>query len=129
MLDTNLGSKTSRSLILPEVFRALESYLEATGRDIASLDDPLFVGISQRWKGKRITDKFIERTIAECGQRISITLTPHDLRASFITLAIEGGATLLQAQYAAGHSDPRTTERYHIRKVNLDDNAVDYIKP
>jgi integrase len=53
---------------------------------------------------------------------------PHDLRSSFITLAFEGGATLLQAQYAAGHSDPRTTARYHIRKVNLDDNAVDYIK-
>ena len=87
-----------------------------------------FVGIGQRWQGQRITDKFIERLVHTAGQRIGIALTPHDLRASFITLAIEGGATLLQAQYAAGHSDPRTTERYHIRKLNLDDNAVDYIK-
>jgi integrase/recombinase XerD len=122
------GDKRRKVKILPEVFRALESYLEATGRDIASLDDPLFVGIGTRWKDQRITDKFIERTVAECGQKIGITLTPHDLRTTFITLAIEGGATLLQAQYAAGHSDPRTTERYHIRKLNLDDNAVDYIK-
>jgi integrase/recombinase XerD len=122
------GDKRRKVKILPEVFRALESYVEATGRDIASLDDPLFVGIGQRWKGRRITDKFIERKVYECGQRVGVELTPHDLRASFITLAIEGGATLLQAQYAAGHSDPRTTERYHIRKLNLDDNAVDYIK-
>jgi site-specific recombinase XerD len=122
------GDKRRKVKILPEVFRALESYLDATGRDIASLDDPLFVGIGQRWQGQRITDKFIERLVLRVGQRIGITLTPHDLRASFITLAIEGGATLLQAQYAAGHSDPRTTERYHIRKLNLDDNAVDYIK-
>lgn len=122
------GDKRRKVKILPEVFRALESYLEATGRDIASLDEPLFVGIGSRWQGQRITDKFIERTVSTAGQRIGIELTPHDLRASFITLAIEGGATLLQAQYAAGHSDPRTTERYHIRKVNLDDNAVDYIK-
>ncbi len=122
------GDKRRKVKILPEVFRALESYLEATGRDIASLDDPLFVGIGQRWQGQRITDKFIERLVHSAGQRIGIELTPHDLRASFITLAIEGGATLLQAQYAAGHSDPRTTERYHIRKLNLDDNAVDYIK-
>jgi len=122
------GDKRRKVKIPPEVFRALESYLEATGRDIASLGDPLFVGIGQRWQGQRITDKFIERLVHSAGQHIGIALTPHDLRASFITLAIEGGATLLQAQYAAGHSDPRTTERYHIRKVNLDDNAVDYIK-
>jgi integrase/recombinase XerD len=122
------GDKRRKVKILPEVFRALESYLEATGRDIASLGDPLFVGIGARWQGQRITDKFIERAVRDAGQKIGIALTPHDLRASFITLAIEGGATLLQAQMAAGHSDPRTTERYHIRKVNLDDNAVDYIK-
>ena len=81
-----------------------------------------------RWHGQRITDKLIERTVQAYGEKIGIKLTPHDLRASFITLAIEGGATLLQAQYAAGHSDPRTTERYHTHKVILDDNAVDYIK-
>jgi integrase/recombinase XerD len=122
------GDKRRKVKIPPDVNRALESYWESSERDIASLDDPLFVGIGARWKGQRITDKFIERLVHNAGQRIGIALTPHDLRASFITLAIEGGATLLQAQYAAGHSDPRTTERYHIRKVNLDDNAVDYIK-
>jgi integrase/recombinase XerD len=121
------GDKRRTVKLLPEVFRALEDYIHATGREITSLDDPLFVGIG-RWNGKRITDKLIERTVTKYGQKIGIKLTPHDLRASFITLAIEGGATLLQTQYAAGHSDPRTTERYHIRKLNLDDNAVDYIK-
>jgi len=52
-------------------------------------------------------------------------LTPHGLRATFITLAMEHGATLEQTQYAARHSDPRTTERYRKRKMNLDNNAVD----
>lgn len=122
------GDKRRKVKIVPEVYRALESYLEATNRDIASLDEPLFVGIGSRWKDQRITDKFIERLVHAVGQKIGIELTPHDLRASFITLAIEGGATLLQTQYAAGHSDPRTTERYHTRKLNLDDNAADYIK-
>jgi integrase len=55
-------------------------------------------------------------------------LTPHGLRASFVTLALEGGASLHQVQYAAGHADPRTIERYQKRKLNLDDNAVDYLK-
>ena len=119
------GDKRRKVKIPVDVYRSLDSYLHS--RTLSSLDEPLFTGIG-RWKGQRISEKFIEHTVAEYGRKIGIELTPHDLRASFITLAIEGGATLLQAQYAAGHSDPRTTERYHIRKLNLDDNAVDYIK-
>ena len=46
-------------------------------------------------------------------------LTPHGLRAGFITLALEDGAPLRKVQYAAGHANPRTTERYHLRKLNL----------
>lgn len=85
--------------------------MKATARAITALDDPQFVGIG-RWQGQRITDKLIERTVIKYGTKIGIEgLTPHVLRTTFITLAIEGGATLLQAQYAAGHSDPRTTER------------------
>jgi integrase/recombinase XerD len=119
------GDKRRKVKVPVDVQRHIKAYLDT--RTIASVDDPLFTGVG-RWKGQRITDKLIERTVAAYGHQIGIELTPHDLRASFITLAIEGGATLLQAQYAAGHSDPRTTERYHIRKLNLDDNAVDYIK-
>lgn len=35
---------------------------------------------------------------------------------------------LKQVQYAAGHRAPRTTACYQARKLNLDDNAVDYLK-
>jgi hypothetical protein len=45
-----------------------------------------------------------------------------------VTLALEGGAKLDQVQYAVGHSDPRTTERYQKRKLNLDRHAVDFIQ-
>jgi integrase/recombinase XerD len=55
-------------------------------------------------------------------------LGPHGLRATFVTLALEGGAALHLVQRAAGHADPRTTERYWRRKASLDDNAVDYIR-
>ena len=59
---------------------------------------------------------------------ITTHLTPHVLRATFITLTLDAGAPLHKVQYAAGHADPRTTERYHRSKLNLDDNAVDYLK-
>jgi integrase len=70
----------------------------------------------------------VQQIVEDRGKAIGLKLTPHGLRASFITLALEGGAKLQQAQYAAGHADPRTTERYQKRKFNLDDNAVDYIR-
>ena len=59
---------------------------------------------------------------------ITANVTPHSLRHTFITLALAGGAPLHKVQYAAGHADPRTTERYDRQRDNLDDNAVDYVK-
>src|SRR5258708_21272556 len=73
-------------------------------------------------------DKAIETQVKAYAEKLSLPLTPHGLRATFITLALEHHAKLEQVQYAAGHRDPRTTERYQGRKLNLDDNAVDYVK-
>jgi integrase len=42
------------------------------------------------------------------------------MRATFITLAAEGGAPLDRIQRAAGHPDPRTTRRYVRRSDDLD---------
>ncbi len=58
---------------------------------------------------------------------LPVHLSPHGLRASFVTLSLEGGARLQQVQYAVGHADPRTTERYQRRKLNLEDHASDYL--
>ena len=42
--------------------------------------------------------------------------------------ATDNGVALNKVQGAAGHADPRTTERYWRTKENLDNNAVDYVK-
>ena len=52
---------------------------------------------------------------------------PHALRHAFAALALESGASLRRTQYALGHSDPRTTERYDRARENLADNAADYV--
>lgn len=54
-------------------------------------------------------------------------ITPHALRATFVTLALAAGAPLQKVQYAAGHSDPRTTERYDRSRQAIDNPATDYI--
>lgn len=124
------GNKRRTVKIPVDVYRSIEEYFIAANRDITNLYQSVFTGVN-RWKqstDKAIGDKHIERIVKDYGEKIGVDLTPHGLRASFITLSIEGGATLLEAQYAAGHSDPRTTERYQKRKLNLDRNAVDFIK-
>ncbi len=108
----------------PEQRRSLEE------RHRVSLDDPLFVSFRRGDHPTRrpMGDKAIETQVKAYAEKLSLPLTPHGLRATFITLALEHHAKLEQVQYAAGHRDPRTTERYQGRKLNLDDNAVDYVK-
>ncbi len=43
---------------------------------------------------------------------IQTRLTPHGLRATFITLALNDGVALRDVQDAARHADPRTTRLY-----------------
>jgi integrase/recombinase XerD len=103
-------------------------------------DAPLFVEVRKIGRGdgahyRAIGQKglspdaiwiIVKRHITAAG--ITANITPHSLRHTFITLALEGRAPLHKVQYAAGHADPRTTERYHHKKDNLDDNATDYVR-
>jgi integrase/recombinase XerD len=128
------GDKRRKAKIPEDVFKALEVYLKKTGRDRVEVTAPLFIRF-RSYHGKqpqpveqRLGEQGIEGIVKARGAAIGVELTPHGLRASFVTLTLEGGASLHQVQYAAGHADPRTTERYQKRKLNLDDNAVDYLK-
>lgn len=46
------------------------------------------------------------------------TLSPHDLRHTAASLALEGGANLKQVQLLLGHSDPRTTMSFYAGVTN-----------
>jgi integrase/recombinase XerD len=51
-------------------------------------------------------------------------LSPHSLRHSAITFALDVGASLRDMQDYAGHKDPRTTRRYDHSRDSLDRNAA-----
>lgn len=55
---------------------------------------------------------------------ISSRVTPHFLRHSSITNALESGASLRKVQDFARHSDSRTTMHYDRNRTSLDDHAV-----
>jgi len=102
---------------------------------------PLFCGLVKAGRGKEavylmygegqkpLSDNALWKIVAKRAKAAGIAdnITPHSTRHAFITLALDGGAPLHKVQAAAGHADPRTTERYWRTKQNLDDNAVDYI--
>jgi integrase/recombinase XerD len=131
---TGKGNVVRTVKVPPDVWRMLEEWLEAAreaGLELGG-DDPLFVEVRKGGNipGKRpLSDRavytIVERRLRAAGLE---RLGPHGLRATFVTLALEGGAPLHMVQRAAGHADPRTTERYWRRKDGLDDNAVDYVK-
>jgi integrase/recombinase XerD len=47
----------------------------------------------------------------------------HSMRATFITTALENGATLDDVQRAAGHSESSTTKLYDRRGYNPEKSA------
>ena len=130
---TGKGNVRRTVKVPPDVWRLIEDWLAAAGGAGTELagDDPLFVEVRRggHVPGRHpISDRavyaVVERRLRAAGLE---RLGPHGLRATFVTLALEGGAPLHIVQRAAGHADPRTTERYWKRKADLDDNAVDYV--
>jgi integrase/recombinase XerD len=127
------GNKRRKVKLAVEVRRAIEDYVTAARLQERGNEAPLFVQFRRgdHPQGEEgVSDQLIQRVVEKYTEKakLEVKLTPHGLRATFVTLALEGGAKLQQVQYAVGHADPRTTERYQKRKLNLDDAATDYVK-
>ncbi len=63
----------------------------------------------------------IRRLLTRLGRAAGVErLHAHALRAAFVTEALRAGVELDRVQYAASHSDPRTTQGYDRRALDLD---------
>jgi integrase/recombinase XerD len=133
-LRAGKGNVTRTIKLPPDVRRRIDAWL--TGAAEAGLRrhaaGPLFVEVRKGGRlgcDRPLSDRAIHSIVTRRLQAAGLQrLGPLALRATFVTLALEGGAPLHIVQRAAGHADPRTTERYWRRKDHLDDNAVDYIR-
>jgi integrase/recombinase XerD len=130
---TGKGNVVRTVKVPPDVWRMIEEWLEAVmeaGVNLAG-EDPVFVAVRKggHVPGRHpLSDRAVYAVVERRLRRAGLDrLGPHGLRATFVTLALEGGAPLHKVQQAAGHADPRTTERYWRSKGKLDNNAVDYI--
>jgi integrase/recombinase XerD len=71
--------------------------------------------------GKPMAASEIYRTIVRLANAAGITgVSPHSLRHTYATLALDAGATLREVQDDLGHRDPRTTRRYDRARERLD---------
>ena len=55
-------------------------------------------------------------------------LSPHDLRRTAITRALDSGLTYRQVQMMSKHKDPKTVMRYDHGRENLEQNAINFLK-
>jgi site-specific recombinase XerD len=126
---TRKGARRARVPLTPATVAALDAYLTARTRqagleDARQLAGPLLATAN----GGRLRQghlwELVRRLARAAGIETWDQLSPHSLRHSAITLALDAGATLRDVQDYAGHKDPRTTRRYDHSRDNLDRNAA-----
>jgi integrase len=109
------GAKLAIIPLPPRVARALDQAAgdRATGALLLSRS------------GHRLDRHGATRIVRRLAKRAGINkrISPHSLRHSFITAALDAGVPLRDVQIAARHADPRTTTRYDRARNNLDRHA------
>lgn len=75
--------------------------------------------------GRRLTGQAIYGLIARLAGAAGVgELSPHGLRATMVTLALDAGMPLRDVQDSAWHADPRTTRGYDRDRHSLNRHAA-----
>lgn len=112
------GRKTRSVPIPPSTGRVLDGYL--AGRSTG----PLFATAPGRRMDQGAVWSLVRRLAVAAGIDAADRLSPHSLRHTSITLALDSGATLRDVQDMAGHASPETTRRYDRDRQRLDRSPV-----
>ena len=120
------GGKTAKVAVPAPAVVALNSYLGTTGAELVlgqgpGMSRPLFTtGTGKRWQRSEAA-----RTVQRLARRAGIDgqISPHSLRHTFATIALDSGTSLHALQDSMGHADPRTTRRYDRARNNLQKSA------
>lgn len=107
------GGKTRTRAIPPELAAKLDAM--CSGRT----GGPLFRTADGDRMDRHIIARFVRRAAIAANIPAADRITPHSFRHAWATLARENGATLEERQYALGHADPRTTQRYDRARASL----------
>ena len=103
---------------------ALKEYLNSRKDD----NEWLFVSDRKPYNQMHVSgiQKIIRKIAEGAGDKINKKVSPHTMRHTFCTTAIEHGASLVSVQKMAGHSSPNVTMTYI--HASLDSAKTDHLK-
>jgi len=110
------GGKVQRLALAPRTATAIDALLD--GRT----EGPIFATRTGRRMDRHAACKVIRRLARTAGVERSVS--PHTLRHTFATLALDAGVALHVVQDGCGHAAPRTTQRYNSNRDSLDKAAT-----
>lgn len=124
------GGKVSKLVLNAPVVHALAAYMgqavaegtQLTTTDAASANPHIFT--TRTGKAWAASEAF--RTVQRLARRAGIegSISPHSLRHTHGTLALDNGVTLHDLQDSMGHADPRTTRRYDRARRRLEKSSA-----
>jgi site-specific recombinase XerD len=83
---------------------------------------PLFMLRGELPMDRRGADRIVKRLAKKAG--ITKRVSPHSLRHTFITLALDAGVSVRDVQNSVGHADARMVSYYDRNKDSLTRNAT-----
>jgi integrase/recombinase XerD len=119
-----------------DVKGAIDDYLrhDRKRRDISHSDGeeaPLFqphVNYRTLEFDKGLSTRMVQKIVKRWADYSGLgDLSPHDLRRTAITKALDSGLTYRQVQMMSKHKDPKTVMRYDHGRENLDQSAVNFL--
>lgn len=115
-------------ILLEPTIRPIRKYLATRGPLLEK--DPLFASLSDRSYGNALTERSIRWIVKKALRRIDIDdlrISAHSLRHTAVSLSVKNGASLIQAQAMARHSDPKTTMIYFHNEERVKSGAERFI--
>jgi site-specific recombinase XerD len=129
LVVTRKGGKLAKIALPAQVVDALAAYLgtaTAEGSEITTShgtdsNPPIFTTASgARWAASEAF-RTVQRLARLAG--VEGRVSPHSLRHTHATLALDAGAALHDLQDSMGHADPRTTRRYDRARGRLEKSS------
>jgi integrase/recombinase XerD len=123
------GGRKAKIPLTPATVAALDAYLAARAQRAGTgewrqLSGPLLAtAAGGRLRQGHLWD-LVRRLARTAGIGAWEQLSPHSLRHSAITFALDAGVSLRDVQDYAGHKDPRIARRYDHSRDSLDRNAA-----
>lgn len=122
------GNRKDALAINPQTAQRIKAYVEAAGHgeDLeGALVRPLHHNQNSKNAQRGMSPDAVDRVLRKYATQLGLSrgYSAHSMRATFITTALENGASLEDVQKAAGHRDPSTTKLYDRRGYNPEKSA------